>query len=246
MDTSVIIPAFNEESRIESTLRDLTLYLSSQPQSFEILVVDDGSTDGTQRLVEKLAGEIQGLRWISYLPNRGKGYAVRTGMLNARGSIRVMCDADGSMAPTQLAKLTEPIRRGSADMVLGSRYVSGSEVAVAQPLWRRVWSRLANWVVRHHLVNGVLDTSCGYKALSGALAELTFSRAQVDGWAFDLEVLALADRLGARILEVGIRWNDDDASRVSASRDLWAVLREWRLIHHNLRLGVYEPLGQAR
>ena len=244
-DLSIVIPAYNEEQRIQPTLEQLHRFLSGQPLSWEIVVVDDGSKDGTVALVERLAAEIPHLRVIASTPNRGKGAVVRIGMLAAAGRIRIMCDADGSMPADELPKLIDPVLRGEVDVAIGSRYAPGSNVAATQPLYRRLWSRLCNKVVQRALVPGVLDTQCGFKAFDAASAEDLFGRAKIDGWAFDLEILALARRRCYGIAEVAVEWHDDERSKVSPIKDIWKVIREAVLIRRNLRRGVYGQLAAA-
>ena len=242
---SVIIPAFNEEQRIAPTLLAVERHMSASAPSHEILVVDDGSTDGTVELVRRLALERPTLRVLATSPNRGKGHAVRVGMLAARGRIRVMIDADGSISPTELGALVEPLLAGQADVAIGSRYADGARVATAQPGWRRAWSRLVNRVVQRSLVPGVRDTQCGFKAFTADAAEAIFGRCRIDGWAFDLEALAIAHRLGLVTREVAIAWQDDPRSRVRPLHDFARVVREWLIIRSNLRHGVYGALASA-
>ena len=243
LDLSIIIPAYNEEQRITPTLEATAQFLAAHPGTWEIVVVDDGSKDGTVALCEQLAERIPNLRVIASKPNRGKGSAVRIGMLGARGRIRVMCDADGSMPATELPKLLAPMLAG-ADVAIGSRYVAGAS-AHTQPLYRRLWSRLCNQVIQRTLVPGVRDTQCGFKAFSDRAAQDLFSRATIDGWAFDLEVLAIAKRLGYDVRECGVQWQDDQRSRVSPWKDMWKVIREAIVIKRNLRRGRYGQLAPA-
>jgi hypothetical protein len=160
-------------------------------------------------------------------------------MLAARGAIRVLSDADGSIPATELAKVCGPIERGEADVAIGSRYAPGADVAVKQPRWRVAWSRLVNRVVQATLVPGVADTQCGFKAFSAGAAEAVFGRCTIDGWAFDLEALAIAHRLGLRTVERGVAWKDDARSRVNPVKDFVKVLREWRRIRANLARNAY-------
>jgi dolichyl-phosphate beta-glucosyltransferase len=247
---SVVIPAYDEEQRITPTLVNLHAFLSASRWSYEIVVVDDGSTDGTAALVERLAETLPHLRCVRSTPNRGKGSAVRIGMLAARGAVRLMCDADGSMPADEMPKLLARLAghgagRRRADIAIGSRYAAGASVEAPQPLYRRIWSRLCNRVVQRTLVPGVRDTQCGFKAFRADVAVDLFSRARIDGWAFDLEILALARRRGYRIDEVGVSWTDDQRSRVNPLRDLWKVVREAVTIRRNLRRGVYGQLAAA-
>jgi glycosyltransferase involved in cell wall biosynthesis len=238
IDLSVVIPAYDEEQRLPRTLDSMAEWLARRGGGWEIVVVDDGSADGTRAVCERLAARIPELRFLGGRPHRGKGHAVRAGMLAARGTLRTMCDADGSMPVSELARLLAPIAEGRAAIAIGSRYVDGAAPR-GQPLWRRTWSRLAHAIVRWALAPGVLDVHCGYKAFSADAAHALFSRARIDGWAFDLEILALASKLGWRVVEVGIDWRDDPRSRVDPLRDLGKVIRETLALERNLVLDVY-------
>jgi dolichyl-phosphate beta-glucosyltransferase len=237
VDLSVIIPAYNEAQRILPTLARVHAYLSAQPLRYEIIVVDDGSRDDTAAVVE--AAQIPHLQLLRQTPNRGKGAAVRMGMLAARGQIRVMSDADCSMPPEQLPKLLAPILACKAEIAIGSRYAPGAKTDVKQPWYRVWWSRLANRVIQRSLVPGVRDTQCGFKAFTAEAARDLFGRGRIDGWAFDLEILALARRAQFSIAEVGVEWTDDRRSRVNPLKDMWKVIREALTIRRNLRRGVY-------
>jgi glycosyltransferase involved in cell wall biosynthesis len=239
VDLSIIVPAYNEEHRIPPTLARLHAFLSAQPLRYEIIVVDDGSRDGTAAVVEAAAKSIPHLALIRQTPNRGKGAAVRAGMLAARGQIRVMSDADCSMPPEQLPRLLAPILACKAEIAIGSRYAPGAKTDVKQPWYRVVWSRLANRVIQRSLVPGVRDTQCGFKAFTAEAARDLFGRGRIDGWAFDLEILALARRAQFSIAEVGVEWTDDRRSRVNPLKDMWKVIREALTIRRNLRRGVY-------
>jgi len=239
IDLSIIVPAYNEELRIPPTLERLHRFLQSQPLRYEIIVVDDGSKDRTCETVFEMMPRIPGLRLLRQTPNRGKGAAVRKGMLDARGQIRVMCDADGSMPPEQLPRLLAPIIACKAEISIGSRYAEGAKTDKKQPWYRVVWSRLANRVIQRSLVPGVRDTQCGFKAFTADAARDLFASARIDGWAFDLEILALARRRAFSIAEVGVEWADDGRSRVNPLKDMWKVVSEAMTIRKNLKAGVY-------
>jgi glycosyltransferase involved in cell wall biosynthesis len=242
VDLSIVVPAFNEEHRLPPTLAQLSAFLAAQPLRWEIVVVDDGSRDATCAVVTEAMATLPNLRLVRQTPNRGKGAAVRVGMLAARGQIRVMCDADGSMSPDQLPRLLAPILACKAEIAIGSRYAEGALTSVKQPFYRVLWSRLANKVIQRSLVPGVRDTQCGYKAFTAEAARALFPLGRIDGWAFDLEILALARRAGFSIAEVGVVWTDDRRSRISPLKDMWKVMREALTIRKNLRRGVYrEP-----
>ena len=240
VDLSIIVPAFNEEHRLPPTLAQLHAFLSAQPLRYEIVVVDDGSRDATCAVVEAAMATIPHLRLVRQTPNRGKGAAVRLGMLEARGQIRVMSDADGSMSPDQLPRLLAPLLACKAEIAIGSRYAEGASTDIKQPFYRVLWSRLANRVIQRSLVPGVRDTQCGFKAFTAEAARALFQLGRIDGWAFDLEILALARRSGFEIAEVGVAWTDDRRSRVNPLKDMWKVIREAVTIRRNLRHGVYE------
>jgi len=242
VDLSIVVPAYNEEHRLPPTLARLSAYLASQPLRWEIVVVDDGSRDATCAVVESAMATIPNLRLVRQTPNRGKGAAVRLGMLSARGQIRVMSDADGSMSPDQLPRLLAPLIACTAEIAIGSRYAEGAKTDVKQPLYRVLWSRLANRVIQRSLVPGVRDTQCGFKAFTAEAARDLFARGRIDGWAFDLEILALARRAGFAITEVGVEWKDDRRSRINPLKDMWKVISEAMTIRKNLKRGVYNQL----
>jgi glycosyltransferase involved in cell wall biosynthesis len=239
VDLSIIVPAYNEELRLPPTLERLSAFLTAQKLSYEIVVVDDGSRDNTCGVVIGAQAHIPNLRLVRQTPNRGKGAAVRKGMLEACGQIRVMCDADGSMPPEQLPKLLAPIIDCKSEIAIGSRYVEGAKTDKKQPFYRVLWSRLANRVIQRSLVPGVRDTQCGFKAFTAQAARDLFASGRIDGWAFDLEILALARRRGFGITEVGVEWADDGRSRVNPLKDMWKVVREALTIRRNLKRGVY-------
>ena len=236
---SVIIPAYNEAERIGPTLRAVLEWLRARGEdaSYEILVVDDGSTDETAAVVRALA--LPRVRLLGSRPNRGKGHAVRLGMLEARGETRVFLDADHSVSISQFPYLLDALRRG-ADVAIGSRYVPGASTPLKAPWYRRAWSRLGNRVVRAGLLEGVLDTQCGFKAFTGAAAEEIFSRARFCGWGFDIEVIALARGLGFTIAECAVEVRDDRRTRVRPVRDAIAITLEFARIRAAFRNCEYD------
>lgn len=235
MDVSVVVPAYNEAHRIRPTLECLAEHLRAGGRPFEIVVVNDGSTDATAAVVEALSRAIPELVCHSLPMNRGKGGAVRAGMLRATGAVRVMCDADGSMPAGELPKLVDPVLAGAEEVVIGSRYVEGAQTDLAQPPWRRAWSRAARKLTQRRLRADVRDVHCGYKAFSARAAERIFAVAEIDGWPFDIEVLGLASRFGFRIKEQGIRWQDDADSRVDPARDFAKVVRDYLKLRETLK-----------
>ncbi|OUJ72793.1 dolichyl-phosphate beta-glucosyltransferase [Hymenobacter crusticola] len=227
MELSLIVPAYNEAQRLGPTLQRVYAFLAARPARFELIVVDDGSTDDTAALVMALSSTWPELRLLRSPVNRGKGHAVRLGMQAATGRIRVFSDADGSTPITELDKLLHALAEG-ADIAIGSRYLASSLVTRPQPRFRLVWSRLVNRVVQQLLLPGILDTHCGFKAFTAAAAEQLFTACTVDGWSFDLEVLAKARTQGFRIREVPVRWENDDRSKAQ----LRHLPREFEQVYH--------------
>jgi dolichyl-phosphate beta-glucosyltransferase len=192
--------------------------------------------------VRSIARHRPAIRCIEARPNRGKGSAVRIGMLAARGNVRVMYDADGAIPVEELPRIVNPVRLGVADLAIGSRYVAGASVERRQPWYRVVWSRIANAVIRRTLVPGIRDTQCGFKALSAEAARYLFRRTRIDGWSFDLELLALAHRFGYAVAEVGVHWSDDPRSKIHPIRDALRGIRELLAIRRSLKAGTYDAL----
>jgi dolichyl-phosphate beta-glucosyltransferase len=228
---SVVIPAYNEALRLPASLVRVKEHLVRLGVDHEIVVVDDGSTDATSA-VARAAGE--GVRVLRHEPNRGKGYAVRRGMLAATGARRLLTDADLSTPIEELAKL-EAALDGGCDVAIGSRAIAGARIEVHQPAYREVMGRLFNRLVRLLLLPGLHDTQCGFKLFSARAAEAAFADAALDGFSFDVEALYLARQRGLRIAEVPVTWRNDAATRVglgggaAAFVDLLRIrLRAWR------------------
>lgn len=213
IELSIIIPAYNEEERITDTLNSFHEYMSKKPISYELLIVDDGSSDKTIEVVEKLKSSISNLRLIALPENKGKGAAVREGMLAAKGEIRLFSDADGATPIEELDKVIRPIQEKQSDISIGSRYHKTSDVQKKQPLYRVIWSRLANKIIQRMLLPGVVDPHCGFKAFSSEAANAIFRLSKINEWSFDLEVLALAKNMNYRMAEIPVKWVHDDRSK---------------------------------
>ncbi len=216
MKLSVIIPAYNEEGRLPKTLREIDKYLSRQSYDSEIIVVSDGSKDRTGEVTEEMMGEIGNLRLIDEKENRGKGYGVRRGMLAAKGDYRLFTDADNSTSIDHVEKMWPLFEKGY-DVVIGtrdSRDDKEAKQAVSQSAWKRFLGDLGNIGVQVLAVWGIWDTQCGFKAFSRKAAENIFKRCKIDRWAFDVEVLALARKLGYKIGIAPIYWINSPESKV--------------------------------
>jgi dolichyl-phosphate beta-glucosyltransferase len=224
-DLSVIIPAYNEETRLPATLESVYLYLSQSPYSFEILVVDDGSLDATCEVVQEFAAHNDGLRLVSYAPNQGKGCAVRTGMLAARGDYLLMNDADGSSPIEEVDKLLNVLKQGS-DVAIGSRAKEDPNVVVKAQLHRTYIGNTFNLIVQRLLLPGIQDTQCGFKLFKRDVAQDIFSVARLNGYAFDVELLYIARLRNYKISELAINWTNAEGSKVNVLTDSPRMLME--------------------
>ena len=234
---SIIIPAYNEEERIGATLERTLAYFAERPHvPVEILIVDDGSTDGTARLLASWQERAQSIRLLSHDRNVGKGWAVRTGMLAAGGEHVLFMDADGSTDIAEIEKLAGALAAG-ADIAIGSRDTAGSDIRQHQPILRETLGKLFNRVVQVLAVPGVSDTQCGFKLFRKSAVGPLFKRQTVRGWAFDVEILFLAVQMKFIIAEVPVRWSDVPGSKMSLLRDALQVARELirvRFVHRSL------------
>jgi glycosyltransferase involved in cell wall biosynthesis len=213
---SVIVPAYNEAERLPSTLRRLQQYLSQSSYTYEILVVLDGPTDATADVLREMSGEIDRLRIIERAVNRGKGYAVREGMLEAIGQVRLFTDADNSTDIAHFDKM-KPLFDEGYDVVIASRSpkdASGARQVVPQAWHKRVVGQMGNALVQLFAVRGIWDTQCGFKAFSAEAAQRIFARTTIDDWAFDIEVLALARTLNFKTGIIPAQWINDPRSHV--------------------------------
>ena len=233
MFLSFVIPAFNEENRLLKTIHLVNVFLKAKYPNYEIIIVDDGSTDGTLFLSRKLAQKYSNIQVITYDKNFGKGYAVKTGVLSSKGDFIFFMDADGSTPIEELPKFLEKLESG-ADVVIGSRHLKGSDREVEQPFFRRMFGRLANLLIQFVLLPGITDSQCGFKGFKRDVALTLFREQEIYGWGFDFEILALARRYGFSIVEVPVRWLHAEGSRMRPFRSAFYTLRE--LIKVRLRL----------
>jgi dolichyl-phosphate beta-glucosyltransferase len=215
---SIVVPAYNERARIGQTLEKMLEYLRAQNWSAEIVVVDDGSRDETFSFVSQLAEENPELRIIQNPGNQGKGYAVRNGMLNARGEILLFTDADLSSPISEAPRLIAALEKG-ADVAIGSRWLDPSLQFQRQSFKRQALSRIYNIFLRTILWFPYRDTQCGFKAFTRSAAEMIFPQQRITRWGFDPEIIFLGHRMGLTIVEVPVRWGHDERTKISPLRD---------------------------
>ncbi len=235
--TSVVIPAYNEAERLETTLRQVVDYLDRRGEPYELVVVDDGSADETPGVAERFVAD--GVALVRHERNRGKGAALRTGVGATRGARVLLSDADLSTPIEELDRL-EP-HLGAAQLVLGSRAVAGARIEQRQPLYRELMGKTFNLLIRLLGVRGLHDTQCGFKLLDGAVARELFADLTIDGFAYDVELVWLARRRGYRIEEVGVTWSNSAASKVHPLRDPLRMLRDIVLMRHRHRGERWRP-----
>jgi glycosyltransferase involved in cell wall biosynthesis len=250
---SVVIPAYNEERRLPHTLDRVLEYLHSRDYASEIIVVDDGSSDGTARVAEDFARVHPAVRLIRN-DHRGKGYTVRTGMLAAQGHIVLFSDADLSTPIQDIEKLLPWFERGF-EIVIGSREGAGAQ-RIKEPFYRHVMGRVFNFIVQLLTVRGIEDTQCGFKAFRDDAARDVFSRLRLYGenaqriqggmvTAFDVEVLFIASKSGYRIKEVPVRWRYGTETKVNPFRDSWRNFRDVLQVRWNDVRGLYDTLPRT-
>jgi dolichyl-phosphate beta-glucosyltransferase len=226
---SVIVPAFKEEKRIAKTMERFKKYFEKERKEkypYEIVVVIDGSPDDTFGVVKRYENQLP-LRIINYKENRGKGYAVRQGMLEAYGEIRLFADADNATDISQVEKVLEGFKEGY-QVVIASRKFKGAKIQEKQSLLRSSLGSLGNLVIQVLAVWGVKDTQCGFKAFSKEVVEKIFPKLLVDRWGFDVEILAVARKYGYKIKQVGVAWVNVEGGTVGPSAfvtTLWEVLK---------------------
>ncbi len=235
---SIIIPAHNEEKRLPSTLGAIDAFIRNQPYAVEVLVVDNGSLDETARVVSAYGAEHKYVRLLQE-PGRGKGLAVRRGMLAAQGEFRFMCDADLSMPMEQVARFLPP-QLTEFDVAMGSREVAGA-VRFNEPAFTHVRGRVFSNLVKLFALPDFEDTQCGYKCFRAQAALDLFSTQLLDGMSFDVEVLYIARKRGYRIVEVPVDWYYHRETRVRNLRDSLRMLSDILALRRNSRDGKYAP-----
>ena len=224
---SIVIPCFNEAARIDETLRLTLDYLAGAAPESELIVVNDGSTDATGSIIREVLSNTKiATRLLENFPNRGKGAAVRSGLLAAQKPIGLFSDADLSTPLEETPKLIEPIANGEIDIAIGSRAIDRSLIGQHQPWRREQAGRIFNLLVRVATGLPFWDTQCGFKAFRLDVCRPIIEAARIDGFAFDVELLYLAQRAGLRIREIPVRWNHAEGSKVRFIQDSLQMLRE--------------------
>jgi dolichyl-phosphate beta-glucosyltransferase len=236
-DISIIVPSYNEERRLPETLERIAAYARASGQEMEILVVDDGSTDGTAAVAESFRGKFGALRLLSNGVNRGKGYSVRHGMMEARGRIVLFTDADLSAPIEEADKLFAALE--AHDVAIGSRALDRGLISVHQSRFREFAGIIFNAIVRLCLRLPFVDTQCGFKAFRREPCRIIFEQQRIERFGFDPELLYLARRHGLRAVEIPVRWGHSSATKVSMFRDSLQMFLDVLVIRWNAIAGRY-------
>lgn len=237
---SVVIPAYNEEQRLPHTLEDVLTYLKAQPYRSEIIVVNDGSDDATERVVLEQDPSPVLMEVLGHPDgrNHGKGASVKRGIMASHGTFRLFMDADNSTTLNQIDGFWPFFDRG-VDVVIGSRALEDSVIDRHQTRIKEIAGRLGNWFVRTLTVPGIFDTQAGFKMFTGKAAERIFPKVTIDAWGFDIEILVIARSLGYRICEIPITWMNTPGSKVTTKAYFGVLSDVWR-IRKNLKSGLYK------
>jgi glycosyltransferase involved in cell wall biosynthesis len=245
---SIVIPAFNESARIPATLQEVVACVRRQGWDAEIIVVNDGSTDNTVEVVREFSRTAPEIRLLENPGNRGKGYSVRSGLLQALGEVVMFTDADLSAPMEEAERLFAAIADG-ADIAIGSRWLEKGRQTHRQPLYRQFFGRCFNAVTRGVMGLHFADTQCGFKAFTRAAAQTVFQLQTIERWGFDPEILFIALKCGYRVDEVPVSWAHDERSRMSYLKDGLKMLEEIATIRWNALTGRYdkhtEPIRRA-
>lgn len=241
-EISIVIPAYNESERLGDPLREMLKYLSSTNTRGEVIVVDDGSTDDTSKAAhDAFASEpIVPSQVIRYEENRGKGFAVKTGLLGATADVALFTDADLSTPIEEMSKLIDPIRNGEFDVTFGSRALDRTLIGTHQPWRREQGGKVMNLIIRAMSGLPFYDTQCGFKAFNMTKFRPLLDVMQIDRFGFDVEFLFVANYHGLRLTEIPVRWNDVAGSKVSVVRDTRRMINELLQIRRSERSRKYD------
>ena len=234
---SIVIPAYNEEHRLPRTLEQIFSFLTEQSFTAEVLVVENGSSDRTFEIASDFAGRFQALR-VFRESERGKGNAVRRGILEAKGEYRFLCDADLSMPIAEINKFLPPVLNDT-DIAIASREVSGA-VRYDEPHYRHLTGRVFNNLIRLLVLPDLQDTQCGFKCFRAEVAEDVFRYQTLPGWSFDVEILYIAQQKGYCIREIPIHWHFKADTKISILQDSWQMFLDLLTIRRNARRGLYD------
>src|SRR5271168_4612730 len=236
---SIVIPAYNESARIENALDRVLSCVAEQGWDAEVLVIDDGSKDDTAAIVQRWMVQHPRLHLVQNPGNKGKGYSVRNGLLQAAGDIVMFTDADLSAPMEEAERLLAALTDG-ADVAIGSRWLDRSRQIIHQPLYRQFFGRCFNWITRTVMGLPFKDTQCGFKAFKRPAAQIIFRLQRIERWGFDPEILFIARKLGYTIREVPVTWGHDERSRMSYLKDGLKMLEEMAFIRYNSLFGRYD------
>jgi dolichyl-phosphate beta-glucosyltransferase len=242
MKVSIVIPAYNEARRLPATVATISEYLELSGLDAEVIVVDDGSTDGTAETVRAMPGAGMPPRVIAFEGNRGKGAAVREGMQAALGDYVLFMDADNSTHITEIEKLL-PVAQSGTPVVIGSRYLERDSIKIKQPWYRVTISRAGNALIQAALLRGIKDTQCGFKLFSREAAHAIADLLTMERFSFDMELLVIAQRLHYEIKEVPVNWYDTPGTRLRPIKSSLQTLRDLIKIRWNLSRGRYDAVA---
>jgi dolichyl-phosphate beta-glucosyltransferase len=235
---SLIVPAYNEAGRLPDSLQKIAEFLAAQDYASEVIIIENGSQDATLQIAQDFSKRHPNFR-AEHLNERGKGLAVRHGMLATRGEFRMMLDADLSMPVSQINRFLPP-EIEAADIVIASREAKGAR-RFHEPEYRHLGGRLINWSIRLLALPGLQDTQCGFKCFRAAVAEDLFAAQRMEGWSFDVELLYIARLRGYSVVELPIDWYYSEQSHVDPFKDTLAMIRDLFTIRRNARAGLYGP-----
>jgi len=242
---SIIIPAYNESQRIVATLDKVLAYIADQNWTAEVLVVNDGSKDNTADIVRGYMRNHANVRLLENPGNKGKGYSVRHGMLEGRGDILLLSDADLSSPIYEANKLFDAIENGGADIAIGSRWLQRETQTVRQPFYRQVSGRVFNLMLRGVLGLKQKDTQCGFKAFTRKAALMIFPPQRIERWGFDPEILFLADKFGLKTAEIPVEWANDERSKINPLTDGFRMMTEMLRVRWYSITGAYDAPPKA-